>query len=396
MPKRTKSRPASAALPAEVAEQKPNLLSPNILRLYAIISLMRSINAMKPYQETFSLSGAGSSTGIVFIVYQIGQIASFPSVETAANHLPQFIGGRFLLGFGASIASAAGPTYTVELAHPAYRGTLAGMYNNFWWVGNILAGWTTYGTNAALPAVVCVFLIYNDSRLEEALVILAKYHGDGDVNSPLFKLQYRKILDEYHAYRSDKPWCHYRELFNPRAARYRIAMIIAMAFIGQWSGNNVVSYFLFEIIEAAGITSTDTQLLINAINPIFSLIAAVYGATCLDKLGRRPMMLFGLAGALVFYILLTAITTLYAVECLENRTRAKGSGLNFLFLNVAIIVNTYGISVGIKVISWKLYIIYFFFVETGAKTLEELSEIFSAPNPHDGQIVNIREQQQAC
>jgi hypothetical protein len=51
------------------------------------------------------------------------------------------------LGFGAAIASAAGPAYTVELAHPAYRGTMAGMYNNFWWFGNILAGWTTYGTN---------------------------------------------------------------------------------------------------------------------------------------------------------------------------------------------------------------------------------------------------------
>jgi MFS family permease len=51
----------------------------------------------------------------------------------------------------ASIASAAGPAYTVELAHPAYRGTMAGMYNNFWWLGNILAGWTTYGTNLHFP-----------------------------------------------------------------------------------------------------------------------------------------------------------------------------------------------------------------------------------------------------
>lgn len=50
--------------------------------------------------------------------------------------------------------------------------------------------------------------------------------------------------------------------------------------------------------------------------------------------------------------------TLYAVECLENRTRAKGSGLNFLFLNVAIMVNTYGISVGIDKIGWKLYLVY--------------------------------------
>jgi MFS family permease len=55
------------------------------------------------------------------------------AVQASANHIGQFIGGRFILGFGASIASAAGPAYTVELAHPAYRGTMAGMYNNFWW-----------------------------------------------------------------------------------------------------------------------------------------------------------------------------------------------------------------------------------------------------------------------
>ena len=57
------------------------------------------------------------------------------------------------------------------------------------------------------------------------------------------------------------------------------------------------------------------------------------------------------------------------------------------------VVNTYGISVGIAAIGWKLYlvyigwiifeivIIYLFFVETAGKTLEELSEIFEARNP---------------
>lgn len=49
------------------------------------------------------------------------------AIQTPAKSMGQFIGGRFVLGFGASIASAAGPAYTVELAHPAYRGTMAGM-----------------------------------------------------------------------------------------------------------------------------------------------------------------------------------------------------------------------------------------------------------------------------
>ncbi|KAI1077284.1 lactose permease [Whalleya microplaca] len=490
---------ASVALAAAVAEQKPKLLSRNMIKLYMIMSigylvstlngfdssLMGSVNAMIPYQETFGLSGAGSTTGIIFIIYNLGQIASFPfcgliadgwgrrwcifigciivlagtAIQTPANSTGQFIAGRFVLGFGSSIASAAAPAYTVELAHPAYRGTMAGMYNNFWWVGNILAGWTTYGTNlnlkdswawrvptvvqAGMPAVVmCLIMFFPESprwlihhdRAEEALAIFARYHGDGDPNSPLVQLQYREIVEEYEQFHDPNPWWDFRELVKTRAARYRLAMVIGMSFFGQWSGNNVTSYFMPSMIASAGIHNTNTQLLINAINPIFSMMAAIYGATLLDKLGRRVMMLAGLTGSLLCYCMLTAFTaetgnnpnlaygtivsiylfgicfawgftplqTLYAVECLENRTRAKGSGVNYLFLNIAMVVNTYGISVGMEAIGWKLYlvyigwivveivVIYFFFVETAGKTLEELGEIFEAKNPRKASTMKVR------
>lgn len=482
---------ASVALAAAVGAQKPQAWGRGMIQLYMIMgigylvstmngfdsSLMGAINAMPSYQRTFGLSGAGSATGIIFIIYNLGQIAAFPfcgfladgygrrmcifvgcalvlvgtAIQTSANSQGQFIGGRFVLGFGASIASAAGPAYTVELAHPAYRGTMAGMYNNFWWFGNILAGWTTYGTElhmrqsswawrlptlvqCGIPAVVMCFVLFfpetprwlvMHDRREEAIAVLAKYHGEGDPQSPLVSLQINEIVEDMSATRNDNPWWEFRELFNTKAARYRLYMVIAMAFFGQWSGNNVVNYFMPQMVKAAGITNPSTQLLINAINPIFSFLGALYGATLLDKLGRRVMLMAGLGGGLFAYILLTAFTaasetkpnlsygtivsiylfgivfawgwtplqTLYAVECLENRTRAKGSGLNFLFLNVAMVVNTYGISVGIEKIGWKLYlvyigwicveliIIYFFFVETAGKTLEELKQIFEAPNP---------------
>ncbi|KAJ2903647.1 hypothetical protein MKZ38_009590 [Zalerion maritima] len=486
----TQVQTASEALAAALAQEKPNPLSAGMIRLYMIMgigylvstmngfdsSLMGSINAMTPYQDTFGLDGEGSSTGIVFIIYSIGQIAAFPfispladgfgrrwcifigcflvlvgtAVQGSAQSLGQFIGGRFLLGFSASIASAAAPAYTVELAHPAYRGTMAGVYNTLWWLGNILAGWTTYGTNlhfdnewawriptivqGGMPGVVmCLVMFFPESprwlimhdRADEALNILAKYHGEGNRDSLIVQLQYREIIEDNAKTRDENPWWDFRDLVHTPAARYRLYMVIGMAFFGQWSGNNVVSYFMPVMIKNAGITDTNKQLLINAINPIFSMIAAIYGASLLDKLGRRAMMLWGLLGSLFFYILLTAFTaesennpdlsygvivsiylfgicfawgftplqTLYAVECLENRTRAKGSGLNYLFLNVAMVVNTYGISVGMEKIHWKLYLvyigwicveivlIYFFFVETAGKTLEELSEIFEAKNP---------------
>ena len=191
-----------------------------------------------------------------------------------------------------------------------------------------------------------------------------------------------------------------------------------------------------QMLKEAGITNPSTQLLLTAINPIFSMVGAIYGATLLDKLGRRKMLLIGLVGALAAYVALTAFTAerntnknffygvivsiyicgiffawgwtplqvLYFVECLENRTRAKGAALNFVFLNIANMTNTYGIAVGIKAIGWKLYLafigwiridiltIHFLFVETAGKTLEEMSEVFEAKNPVKKSLekVNVR------
>ncbi|KAL5413134.1 hypothetical protein PMIN03_003912 [Paraphaeosphaeria minitans] len=496
----TETNTVSVALAAAVEAQKPSFKSKSILQLCAILSvsylvstlngfdssLMGAINAMKSYQTTMGLSGEGPSTGIVFIVYQLGQIAAFPfcgfladgygrrfaifvgcivvligtAIQTTANGQGQFIGGRFVLGLGASIASAVAPAYAVELAHPAFRGIMSGSYNNFWWVGNILAGWMTYGTNlhmadsswswrlptlvqCILPGFVACMVIFlpetprwllSKDRREEAIAIMAKYHGDGDANSPIVQLQLREISEDFARFRNENPWWDMRELVNTRGARYRLFLVICMSFFGQWSGNNVVSYFMPAMVKNAGIEDVNKQLIINAINPIFSMLAAMYGATLLDKLGRRSMLLWGLVGALVSYVFLTAFTatarpdnnlaygtivsiylfgiffawgwtplqTLYAVECFENRTRAKGSGANFLFINVAIMVNTFGISVGIAKIQWKLYlvyiawivvemvVIYFFFVETAGKTLEELRGIFDSENPRKESVKKVR------
>jgi hypothetical protein len=86
-------------------------------------------------------------------------------------------------------------------------------------------------------------VLANDRR-EEAIAIMAKYHGDGDPNSPLVQLQLQQITDDCAQTRDSNPWWEFRELFNTRAARDRLAMVIAMAFFGQWSGNKVVSYFM--------------------------------------------------------------------------------------------------------------------------------------------------------
>jgi len=106
---------------------------------------------------------------------------------------------------------------------------------------------------AGLPAVVAILVLFfpesprwliAHDRAEEALAIFAKYHGDGDANSPICQLQYKEVMEDNAATQDENPWWNFTELFNTRAARYRLAMVIGMSFFGQWSGNNVVSYFL--------------------------------------------------------------------------------------------------------------------------------------------------------
>jgi MFS family permease len=58
-------------------------------------------------------------------------------VQSPCTSLGQFMAGRFILGFGCAITSAAGPAYVSEMAHPAYRGVMTGIYNCFWFIGGI-------------------------------------------------------------------------------------------------------------------------------------------------------------------------------------------------------------------------------------------------------------------
>ena len=118
-------------------------------------SLMSSINAMKPWHDQFHVAMQGGGIGIIFAIYTIGSTigALFAAeasdrfgrrfgmftgsifivigavLETSASRTGQFMGGRFLVGFGVSLANTAAPIYLVETAYPSWRGLFGGLYN---------------------------------------------------------------------------------------------------------------------------------------------------------------------------------------------------------------------------------------------------------------------------
>lgn len=124
-------------------------------------SLMGSINAQDQYKSFFHLKETGSSTGLVFILYNaasmIGCAFGGPVMDyfgrrrgmqsgclftlggavlaSAAQTLDQFKASRFLLGFGIILQTLAAPVYVTEITPPQWRGRLGGYYNTFYFVG---------------------------------------------------------------------------------------------------------------------------------------------------------------------------------------------------------------------------------------------------------------------
>jgi Na+/melibiose symporter-like transporter len=96
---------------------------------------------------------------------------------------------------------------------------------------------------------------------------------------------------------------------------------------------------------------------------------------------------------LVYSVGYTPLQALYPVECLRYEIRAKGMGVYNISVNFAGFYNQFVTGIAFTNIGWKYYFlfifwniltfvfIYFFFVETSNRTIEELTEIFRSQYP---------------
>ena len=387
---------------------------------------------------------ASSSTGLVFAMYNIGAIASLPMagpindmfgrrwgmfagafmvivstcIQAPATSKAMFLAGRFFVGFGQGFLNVAGITYVSEMAHPYWRGPLSAFLETNYYVGSIIASWVTYGTaymagNIAFRLPVWLQMVSSGyivlgvffcpesprwlmarDRYADAEAVLAKYHGEGSKTSPFVRLQLAEMRAQISSDGSDKRWWDYRDLFNKPSARRRLICVVAFAWFGQYSGNALVSYYFPVIVDQTGITNPHTQLLLNALNPVVSWIAAVLGSLLSDRVGRRPLLLSGFAGcalclaivtgltkksvdsgntsaghagiffiylfSVIFSFCLTPLQPFYISECLTTETRAKGNAFGQIVASVAGVVGQYTTGVAIGKIGYYYYLVFVF------------------------------------
>ncbi|KAI0602677.1 putative hexose transport-related protein [Biscogniauxia sp. FL1348] len=342
-------------------------LSKTSFQLYAILlvaalnatasgfdgSIFSSINAMNQYKDYFHHEELGSATGIIFMVYTIGNmvgslftgpicdnlgrragmatgsvlIIAGSAILTAAQNDSYLLGGRFLLGFGVSIGTSSAPTYALEIAPPQWRARVVGYYNTFFYSGSILATGVAYAANKAdselafrlplsLQIIPPVFILAGSlfipesprwlcarGKRERAAAILAKYHGGGDMQHPMVQLELKEFEDSIKVQKVQS-WWNYWDLFETHNARWRFLMNAFMSFFAQMAGNSVLTYYLPSMYG----TLQEDPILAQIKNPVLDPPIA-YTDIYVTQLGiisteRRLLLTFatsivGCAGAIV-------------------------------------------------------------------------------------------------
>lgn len=156
------------------------------------------------------------------------------------------------------------------------------------------------------PGIVCIggwwlpesprWLIAKDRR-EEAHAFIVEYHANGDASHPLVALEMMEIEDSLRdgGIKKPKDYFNLRSLVNTRARRYRFMLMVFMSWFGQFSGNNISSYYLPYMLENVGITSTNLVLLLNAIYALTGWIAATVGGKLRQlDIAKLPCQLTGI------------------------------------------------------------------------------------------------------
>ena len=247
------------------------------------------------------------SSSIVFIISAIGLSLSGSVME--------MIIWRFIVGLAIGISSTTAPLYIAELAPRYIRGALVSINQLAITIG-ILASyligllfvesqsWRIMFALAAVPAgiqfvVMCFFPesprhLTNIGNKKKALTVLQKFRGTKK-DAELEIAHIEKMTDQKKS--------HWTELFS-KSVRPALIAGIGITVIQQITGINTIIYYAPTIFKFAGFESNKAALLattwVGTVNVLMTFVAIFL----IDKVGRKPLLYFGLGGMVVSLIIL--------------------------------------------------------------------------------------------
>jgi MFS transporter, SP family, xylose:H+ symportor len=276
------------------------------------------------------LSGALSDKlGRKRLLLSCGLLFAGSSILTGwATSFAAFIAWRIVGGVAIGMASHLSPMYIAEVSPARWRGRLVSMNQLAIVVGILMAqvvnwaiaeavpegataemirmswngqyGWRFMFTAVAVPSVLFFLLglivpesprwLVKNGRAAQARDVLTRIGGADAAEAELAEIRATLAAEEIRHVR-------FGDLLEPRLARV-LVIGSALAVLQQWSGINVIFNYAEEIFRQAGYGVSDVLfniVITGAINLAFTFVAI----GTVDRLGRRPLMLLGLAGIAV-------------------------------------------------------------------------------------------------
>jgi sugar porter (SP) family MFS transporter len=240
--------------------------------------------------------------GLLYVVSALG--CAF------ANGVTMFIIARVIGGIGIGISTVAAPLYISEIAPPAYRGRLAGMFQ-FNIVFGILVAFASnallagIGDNswrwmlgvAAFPSILYTLFCFG---IPESPRWLIGRKGDRAAGVKVLKLiepdassaQIEADADAILAASSEQITS---AKFWTWRLRVPIVLAFLIAFFNQLSGINAILYFAPRIFEMTGL-GANAALLTSVGIGVTNLIFTFIGLWLIDRLGRRTLLYIGSFG----------------------------------------------------------------------------------------------------
>jgi MFS transporter, SP family, arabinose:H+ symporter len=238
-----------------------------------------------------------------------------------ASEVGMFILARFIGGLGIGISTVAAPLYISEIAPPAYRGRLAGMFQLNIVFGIVIAflsnaviariggehAWRWMLGIAAVPSVVYAAMCVG---LPESPRWLIGRKGDRAAGLKVLELIEPDSLPAELEAHADKLMAAARiemegaPTFWAWRLRVPLCLAILVAFFNQLSGINAILYFAPRLFEMTGL-GEQAALLQSVGIGITNLVFTFVGLWLIDRLGRRTLLYIGSFG----YILSLGLTS---------------------------------------------------------------------------------------
>lgn len=262
----------------------------------------------------------GRKTSMVAVA---GAYAVFAVLGALSVSLPMLLVARLLLGVTIGVSVVVVPVFVAESAPAAMRGSLLVGYGFASVVGVIFGylaaylladshNWRLMLGLAAVPAAVLMLLLTRvpDSarwymlkgRVDDARHTLRRVEPKADAETELAEIG-RALHEEER-----ENVGVLREMLRPPYLRATV-FVVLLGFFIQITGINAIVYYSPRLFEKMGFSGNFALLILPALVQVAALASMCVSLILIDRVGRRPILLWGIFAMVAANILLVGVFT---------------------------------------------------------------------------------------